>query len=202
MSAVISPEPVIEDVVEDDEEFDEAAEESETSTQPSRDSWHRRLQWKVVLVYAVIPALALVLAGLAGYVKYLQVSDREAAQARIDTVQVATEGAVALLSYDASTVEAQLVAARDRLTGEFRDAYTSLTTDVVIPGSTEKQISSVVSVPAASSVSASANHAVVLVFVNQTITIGADPPTSSTSCVRVVLDRVDGRWLISAFDPV
>jgi Mce-associated membrane protein len=43
---------------------------------------------------------------------------------------------------------------------------------------------------------------VVLVFVNQTIMIGNDPPTATASTVRVTLDRVQGRWLISQFDPV
>ena len=39
-------------------------------------------------------------------------------------------------------------------------------------------------------------------LVNQTATVDKSPPTDSASCVRVTLDRVDGRWLISGFDPV
>ncbi len=50
--------------------------------------------------------------------------------------------------------------------------------------------------------SASADHAEVLVFVNQTITVGNDPPTDTASSVRVTLDKIGGRWLISAFEPV
>jgi Mce-associated membrane protein len=50
--------------------------------------------------------------------------------------------------------------------------------------------------------SASADHAEVLVFVNQTITVGNDPPTDTVSSVRVTLDKIGGRWLISGFDPV
>jgi Mce-associated membrane protein len=57
-------------------------------------------------------------------------------------------------------------------------------------------------VPAAASVSATGKHAVVLVFVDQTTTIGDDAPSQSTSSVRVSLDKVAGRWLISQFDPV
>ncbi|BEH77096.1 MCE associated membrane protein [Mycobacterium pseudoshottsii JCM 15466] len=37
---------------------------------------------------------------------------------------------------------------------------------------------------------------------NQTIIVSQDPPTSTASSVRVTLDKVDGRWLISRFDPV
>jgi Mce-associated membrane protein len=99
-------------------------------------------------------------------------------------------------------VERDLASARDRTTGEFRGSYTQLTDDVVIPGSKEKQIAAAVSIPATSSVSANPNHAVVLVFVDQTVTMGKDKPTESASSVRVTLDKVGDRWLVSGFDPV
>jgi Mce-associated membrane protein len=73
---------------------------------------------------------------------------------------------------------------------------------MVVPGSREKQISAVASVPAAASVSATDDSAVVLLFVNQTINIGSDAPSGTASCVRVTLAKVDGRWLISKFEPV
>ena len=44
--------------------------------------------------------------------------------------------------------------------------------------------------------------AVTLLFVNQTATVDKSPPTDTTSSVRVTLDKVGGRWLISGFDPV
>jgi Mce-associated membrane protein len=43
---------------------------------------------------------------------------------------------------------------------------------------------------------------VVLVFVNQTVIVGQDAPTDTASAVRVTLDKVGDRWLISSFDPV
>ena len=117
-------------------------------------------------------------------------------------MQAAREGTIALLSYTPDKVEEQLGAARDLLTGEFRESYTSLTNDVVIPGAREKQISAIATVPAAASVSLSSDEAVVLLFVNQTVTVGQDPPTDTASSVRVTLEKVDHRWLISQFDPV
>jgi hypothetical protein len=93
-------------------------------------------------------------------------------------------------------------AARDLLTGDFKNAYTSLTNDVVIPGAKQKQISAVAAVPAAASVSANPNHAVALVIVDQTIIVGTGAPTDAASAVRVTMDNVGGRWLISGFDPV
>ncbi len=89
-------------------------------------------------------------------------------------MQAAKDSTIALLSYKPDTVEQQLGGARDLLTGDFRDSYTSLTNDVVIPGAKQKQISAVATVPAVASVSANPSHAVVLVFVNQTVIVGQD----------------------------
>lgn len=158
--------------------------------------------WARVIAFGVLPALALLLGAAAGYLKWQDNSVRNAEVVRVETTQIAKDSTIAILSYKPETVEQQLGAARDLLTGEFKDSYTSLTTDVVIPGSKQKQISAVANVPAVASVSADEKHAVVLVFVNQTVTVGQDPPTATASSVRVGLDKVGDRWLISEFDPV
>jgi Mce-associated membrane protein len=162
----------------------------------------RRVRWSRAIVYVVLPALALLLASAAGFLKWQDGSARDAATARTESVRAATDSTIALLSYKPDTVEKDLDAARGRLTGTFLGAYTSLTHDVVIPGAKQKQISAVATVPAAASTSATGNHAVVLLFVNQTVIIGQDAPTNTASSVRVTLDKVGGRWLISQFDPV
>jgi len=41
---------------------------------------------------------------------------------------------------------------------------------------------------------------VVLLFVNQTIKIGDAAPADATSSVRVALDKIGERWLVSGFD--
>jgi Mce-associated membrane protein len=73
---------------------------------------------------------------------------------------------------------------------------------VVIPGAREKRISATAQVPAVASVSVTPKHAVALAFVDQTVTIGDGAPSGSASSVRVTLDKIDDRWLISGFDPV
>jgi Mce-associated membrane protein len=161
-----------------------------------------RVRWSRAIVHVVLPALALLLASVAGFLKWQDGSAREAGAARTESVRAATDSTIALLSYKPDTVEKDLDAARGRLTGSFLNAYTSLTHDVVIPGAKQKQISAVATVPAAASTSANENHAVVLLFVNQSVIIGQDAPTSTASSVRVTLDKVGGRWLISQFDPV
>ena len=162
----------------------------------------RRINWLRVLAYGVLPGLALLLALAAGFLKWQGSSGRDADLGRIDATQAARDSTVALLSYRPDTVERDLGAARDRLTGRFKDTYTSLTRDLVIPGSKQKQISAVATVQAAASVSAEPNHEVVLVFVNQTTIVGNGAPAYTASSVRVMLDKIDGRWLISGFDPV
>ena len=193
------------DTVEDDaadkaDEPTETADEASESAEPEEPK--RRIQWPRVFAFGVLPAVALLLALGAGYLKWMDNSVRDSEIARDQSVQVAKDSTIALLSYKPDTVEQQLGAARDLLTGDFRDSYTSLTNDVVIPGAKQKQISAVATVPAMASVSADPRHAVVLVFVNQTVIVGQDAPTDTASSVRVTLDKIGDRWLISKFDPV
>lgn len=162
----------------------------------------RGTRWRRVLVRGVLPGLAMVIAMAAGYLKWYDASAHDRRLAATESVRAASDGAVAMLSYRPDTVEKDLAAARDRLTGTLKDSYSSLTHDVVIPGSKQKSIAASATVPAAASVSASLNHATVLLFVDQTITVGNNPGTSTASRVRVVLDKVAGRWLISSFDPI
>ena len=162
----------------------------------------RGRRWVPVVAYGLLPAVAFTLAGGAGYLKWQYDSARAAAAAQSQSVAAATESTIAVLSYQPDTVDKQLTAARDRLTGTFRDSYSALIHDVVIPGAQQKHISAVATVPAAASVSATANHAVVLVFVDQSLIVGADAPTSTASSVKVTLDKIGEQWLISDFTPV
>lgn len=162
----------------------------------------REIDWSRIVAFAVLPALAFLLAIGAGWLKFLDSGVRESNAARDQSMQVAKDSTVALLSYKPDTVEQQLSAARDRLTGEFRDQYTELTNNVVIPGAKQKQISAVASVPAAASVTADPGRAVVLLFVNQTVTVSNGVPTDTASSVRITLEKTGDRWLISEFEPV
>lgn len=154
------------------------------------------------MAFVLLPALALALGAAAGYLNWQSSYHRAATIAAQDSVAAARETATAILSYNADTVEKDLNSARDRLTGSFLDEYTKLVNEVVIPGSREKNISAVAQVPAAASVSATPDHAVALVFVDQTVTVGDDTPTNTASSVKVTLDRVGTQWLVSGFEPV
>lgn len=190
-AAELSGDPVVEELIEDEAE----------SAEPDRPG-RRSISWTRVLAFGVLPAVALILALGAGFLKWQDGTARAAQASSVESVRAASESTVAILSYRPDTVDTELPAAADRLTGEFRDQYTQLIDDVVIPGAKQQVIAAVASVPAAAAVSASARHAVVLVLVDQTTTIGTGPPTKSTSSVRVTLDKVENRWLISQFEPV
>jgi Mce-associated membrane protein len=180
----------------------EEASTDEPEAQPGAERGRRPIAWSRVLAYGVLPAVALLLTAAAGYLKWVAGSADDLAQARAESVRAASEDAVALLSYKADSVERDLGAARERLTGEFKDAYTELTRQVVIPGAKEKHITAVAKVNSAAPVSVTPNHAVALLFVDQTVTVGGGAPTDTQPVIRVTLDKVNGRWLVSHFDPV
>ncbi len=182
-------------------EVDEANAEAAADAAEAPVEQDSRFSWTRLLVVA-LPALALIITLGLGYLKWLDGTARESRAAADASVRAASESTVAILSYKPETVDRDLKAAAERLTAGFRQQYTQLVNDVVAPGAKQQHITAVATVPAAASVSATGKHAVVLVFVDQTTTIGNDAPTQTTSSVRVSLENVDGRWLISQFDPV
>lgn len=182
------------------DDADERAEGGDAADEPAK--VERRISWSRAVAYGVLPALALSLAGGTGYLKWVDSSARASHVAAIESVAAAKDSTIVLLSYKSDTVEKDLEAAKARLSGKFKDSYSQLINDVVIPGAKRGHISTTAAVPAAVSVSASPDHAVTLLFVNQTAVVDKEPPSDTASSVRVTLDKVGGRWLISGFDPV
>ena len=182
-----------------------SAEGEDTESEDAKDVEHqthsRRIAWSRALVFGVLPILALLIAVGASYLKWQDSWVRSSGSAGIESVAAAKESTVAILSYQPDSVEKDLGAARDRLTGKFRDSYSDLVRDVVIPGAKKDHISAIATVPAAAPVSATPNHAVALVYVDQTVTVGNDAPTDTASTVRVTMDKVGNRWLISSVRP-
>jgi Mce-associated membrane protein len=192
----------------DDAEAPSAAESPQG--EPDERASPRGVRWRpngrsriaALFTYVVVPLLIMAAAGGAGWAKWVAVSADGAETARIEAAQVAKDATVAMLSYQPSSVDKDLDTASTRLTGEFKNSYVSLIRDVVIPGSKQKRITAVATVPAVGTVSATRDHVVTVVFVNQTTTVGDGAPTDTTSSVRVSLDKVSGIWLVSGFDPI
>jgi Mce-associated membrane protein len=184
---------------EDTSSGDAEAENAEDAEPQAR--W-RKIKLSRVVAFGALPVLAMSIAAGAGFLKWQDALVRGSGVAGVESVAAAKDSTVALLSYQPDTVDKDLGAARDRLTGSFKNSYTQLVHDVVIPGAKKQRISAVATVPAAASVSATPTHAVAVVFVDQTVVVGNDAPTDTASTVRVTMDKIGGRWLISAFDPV
>jgi Mce-associated membrane protein len=161
-----------------------------------------RITWMRVLAYGVLPGLVLLLAMAAGALKWCDSSSRNADLVRNESIQAAADSAVAVLSYRADNVEQDVAAAEQSLTDGFRDSFTEVAHERVVPDAKARQVSAVASVPGAASVSATQNHAVVLVFVDQTLTVGSAEPIDVRSSYRVTLDKIDGRWLVAKFESV
>ncbi|MGW0026884.1 twin-arginine translocation pathway signal [Rhodococcus sp. NPDC003383] len=148
-------------------------------------------------------AVAVVLAAVVGWLAYGKLQDNAAEVARTDAVKAAEEQAVAVLAYSYDKVDEQVAAAAEGLTGDFREEYLNLMNNVIVPGAKEKSISVQAVVQSSSIVSAEADHAVAMLFVN-TISTNSEFPeaVSSASRVRVELENEDGRWLVSRLGPI
>jgi Mce-associated membrane protein len=160
----------------------------------------RSVNWSRVLVYGLLPGLALLLAMSAGMLKWKDSSIRDIDVARSQSVAAATDSAVAVLTFRFDTVDRDVVATRERLTGEFLNTYTQQTREELAPSAKQRRVVATATVSGAAPQSVTPNRAVVLLFVDQNVKIGDEPATATESSVRVTLDKVGERWLISDFD--
>ncbi|MFD5179311.1 twin-arginine translocation pathway signal [Nocardia sp. NPDC058379] len=117
-------------------------------------------------------------------------------------VDAATNATVAILSYGSDTVDTDLKRAGDLLTGSFADYYSSFTRDVVIPAAKEKKIDTSATVVGKAITEFSEDRAAVLVFLNQsTKTVDIAEPTTTSTTVRIEMERHGTTWLVAKFDP-
>jgi Mce-associated membrane protein len=160
----------------------------------------RLVNWSRVLVYGLLPGLALLLAMSAGLLKWKDSSIRDLDAARSQSVSAARDSAVAVLTFRFDTMDRDVAAAREWLTGKFLTTYTQQTQEERIPSAKQHHLVATANVSGAAPESVTPNRAVVLLFVDQTVKIGDTPPVASEYDVRVTLDKVGERWLVSEFD--
>lgn len=186
---------VEETVADDDDEADEAEEVDEPAEpKPSRDRSR-------VSLPAVLAAIALLLAVASGVLRWLTVSQHESDTARVESVQAAKEITVAMLSYETETVDQQLTAARDRMTGEFLGTYTAMINEV-IPAAHAQRIAAVADVLRIGTVTAKPDSVEVVLFVNQSVQVGDHMPEKTPSVARATMVKDGDRWLMSKYEPV
>jgi Mce-associated membrane protein len=159
-----------------------------------------RLHWRALALCVALAASA----ATAGWLYFGQYrTDQLTASATADVVGAATQGSVALLSYAPDTVDHDLAAAQSNLTGEFLTYYGEFAKQIVAPATKQRGVQTTATVVRAAPAEVNPDDAKVLVFLNQ-ITVSRDSPdpVQAASSVMVGLAKVDGRWLISSFDPI
>ena len=120
-----------------------------------------------------------------------------------EAAAAATASTVALLSYKPDTLAADLAAARSNLTGEFLEYYSKFSEEIAGPAAEQKGIITSASVVRSAVADLQPDRASILLFVNQMTTSRERPePAQAASSVLVGMSKIDGRWLISSFDPV
>ena len=169
----------------------------------------RRDRSRVLRKVKVVPAtLILLLLTSAGVTTWLyferyqpnRQTDPSVAQA---VVRAASEGAVALLSYSPESLDKDFATAKAHLSGEFLSYYNQFTEEIVAPAAKQKSLKTTAHVIGAAVSELHPDSAVVLVYVDQSTTSKDKPdPSMSASSVLVSMNRVNGTWLITKFDPV
>jgi len=127
-----------------------------------------------------------------------QVGDAAAHRA----IQAASDGAVAVLSYDPDNLDRDIAKAKSYLTGDFLAYYTKFSEQIAAIA-LQKRVTETAKVVRAAVSELHSDSAVVLVFINQTATSREKPePQTTASIAQVTLTKVKGSWLISKLDPL
>ncbi|WP_405136559.1 RDD family protein [Nocardia sp. NBC_01388] len=151
--------------------------------------------------FAMLAAVLVSLAATQYFHDYRR--DRDTAEITRGAQDLAQKSTVALLTYQAATVDQELAAASSKLTGSFKDYYDSYTKTVVAPAAHEKTVNTQAQCAGSALISADDRHATVLVFINQSTTTAENPqPSQISSTVRVQLTKIGPEWLISEFEPI
>lgn len=164
--------------------------------------WIRRClaRWRSIIATTVVVSAVGVTAGLF-FILYRpdqQVGDAAAHKA----IQVASDGAVAVLSYSPDNLDRDIAKAKSYLTGDFLAYYTKFSEEIAAIA-LQKHVTETAKVVRAAVSELHPDSAVVLVFINQTATSKEKPEAQTTASIaRVTLTKVKGSWLISKMDPL
>jgi Mce-associated membrane protein len=164
------------------------------------------LRWCVAKWLPLTAAVLLIGAAALSAVLYFsqyrpdQQTNSAAAQ---NAIRAASDGTVAILSYSPDSLDRDFSAAKEHLTGDFLSYYNQFTEQIVAPAAKQKGVKTSATVVQSAVSELNPDRAVVLLFINQTTTSTDRPdPALASSSVLVSMNKVNGAWLISKFDPV
>ncbi|TAM65408.1 hypothetical protein [Mycobacterium sp.] len=160
---------------------------------------------KVKPVPVILVVLLLISGGAATWLYFTQYRPDKQTDAGVASAVVnsASEGTVAILSYSPESLDKDFAAAKSHLSGDFLSYYNQFTEQIVAPAAKQKSLKTAARVLGAAVQELHPDSAVVLVLVDQSTMSKDNPdPAMAASSVLVSLTRVNGKWLITKFDPV
>lgn len=159
-----------------------------------------RVRGLILAGLAVAVALAAVLTGTLGWRAYTAAAAERATTAAVDAAKSRT---ASLLSFSEPTLEADLVRAKQQVTGDFAARFDQLAGTVIAPNTRQQGITTKATVTRAAVIDASSDRVETLLFVNQSTSTAATPqPVQHTSQAKVTMARVNGAWLIADLTPI
>lgn len=176
---------------------DDSAEQAERS--------EPRAPRKVKVVPIVLISLLLISGGAAAWLYFTQYRPDKQTDANVANavISAASDGAVAMLSYSPDSLDKDFANAKSHLSGDFLSYYNQFTEQIVAPAAKQKSLKTNARVLGAAVQELHPDSAVVLVLIDQSTTSKDNPdPAMASSSVLVSLTRVNGKWLITKFDPV
>lgn len=127
----------------------------------------------------------------------------DAEKARSQALAAARVRVPGLLSYDYRKLDDYVRDAPKNATGTFKSDFSKLIAVAIAPAAKQQQITTKAVVKKAGVIDGGADQVTVLVLLDQTTTSKSSKNGSlDGSRDRVTLRKVDGSWLVSAFDPV
>lgn len=171
------------------------------SRQPSAAEGGRRAP---LWLAAALAALVLALACLDGWLLISQPTSGSRTE-RDQALSTAKSAVPLILSYDHRRFDADVAAAKGRLTGRAVTDYVQAMTTTIKPTATKVQavVRAQTDGAGVEAVSSDGSQVTVVVFGEQKVTNTAlKAPRTDLFRVRVTLDRVQGQWLVSKFDQI
>jgi Mce-associated membrane protein len=189
---------------------DEAAERSEGLDAGPADLISRRPLTAVAggrvpaWLVAVLAVAVLLLGGLDGWLLTSQPGPGSRAE-REQALSTAKSAVPLILSYDYQHFDADVAAAKARLTGRAADDYVQAMAKTIKPTATKVHavVQAQTDGAGVEAVSGNGHQVTVVVFGEQKVTnTSLTAPRIDLFRVRVTLDRVQGQWLVSKFDQI
>jgi Mce-associated membrane protein len=158
-----------------------------------------------VAVAACVAVVAIAVSALTA-IAAVRISHRhQIDDARHQAITAATSSVATVLSYDYRHLSSDFSDAEALLTPRFRAKYVKTTAAAVQPLAAKYHATSTAVVPqgAAGAITVSTDRALVLVFVDQTVTNSQlAAPRLDRARINVTLVHVGGRWLVDNLQPV